>query len=170
MPNSSVRTVLLFGIIALVLVGAIVGGVRLMKARNDSYVATSQGKVAQADTKQQPAQQKTDTPKPATSDQKSTSNSSPTQQPQKQPADTAKNTTAVPPVTNPTPTPSANDKKDTTPAPTATPQPAQRSNLPATSGFALGDVAPTIVMMALAGFFGSRLLRARADYRRYIGS
>lgn len=151
MSNSSFRTVLLFSIIALVLVGATVGGVRIIKARNDSYAA-SQREVAQTDTKQQPqpAQQKADTSK----------------QPQSQ--DTSNKNNAVPPVTNPTPTPAASDTKSTsTPQTASTPQ--QHSNLPATSSFTPGEVLPTIVLMGLAGFFGNKLLRARADYRRYIG-
>lgn len=154
MSNSSFRTVLLFSIIALVLVGATVGGVRIIKARNDSYAA-SQREVAQTDTKQQPqpAQQKADTSK------------------QHQSQDTSNKNNAVPPVTNPTPTPAASDTKSTsTPQTASTPQPQQHSNLPATSGFAPGEVLPTIVLMGLAGFFGSKLLRARADYRRYVGS
>jgi len=143
----------LFSIIALVLVGATVGGVRIIKARNDSYAA-SQRKVAQTDTKQQPqpAQQKADTSKSADT----------SKQPQSQ--DTSNKNSAVPPVTNPTPTPAASDTKST-----STPQPQQHSNLPATSSFTPGEALPTIVLMGLAGFFGSKLLRARADYRRYIG-
>jgi cytoskeletal protein RodZ len=170
MPNSSVRTVVLFSIIALVLAGVAVGGVRLIKARNDSYA--SQGKVAQTDNKQQPAQHKADTSKPVATDQKDANSS--TKQSQKQNTDSSKNTAAVPPVTNstptPTPAPATNDKKDMPAAAVPQPPAQNHSNLPATSGFALSEVLPTLALMALAGFFGSKLLRARADYRRYIGS
>ncbi len=158
-PNSSVRTVVLFSIIALVMAGAVIGGVRLTKARNDSYATTS-NKVATTGTKQQPAQQKADTPKPAPSPSNNTSQS------QTPKVDPPKSTTAVPPVTNPDPSTSSN--KTSTPA-ASTPS-AQRSNLPATSSLTPIELLPTVVLMILAAFFGTRLLRARADYRRYIGS
>jgi cytoskeletal protein RodZ len=151
--NSSVRTVVLFGIIAVILIGAAVGGVRLIKARNDSY-ASSQHKVAQTDTKQQPAQQPQQK-KDNTSSSSSTS--------------TSQTKTAVPPSTGTTPAPTSNSTSTPTPKTTPSVAPQQDTHLPATSGFSPSEALPTLTLMALAGLFGSKLLRARADYRRYIG-
>jgi cytoskeletal protein RodZ len=151
--NSSVRTVVLFGIIAVILIGAAVGGVRLIKARNDSY-ASSQHKVAQTDTKQQPAQQPQQK-KDNTSSSSSTS--------------TSQTKTAVPPSTGTTPAPTSNSTSTPTPKTTPSVAPQQDTHLPATSGFSPSEALPTLTLMVLAGLFGSKLLRARADYRRYIG-
>ena len=162
MSNSSVRTVVLFGIIAVILVGAAVGGVRLIKARNDSY-ASSQHKVAQTDTKQQPAQQ-------PQQKKDNTSSSSSTSTPQTQSnQNTSQTKTAVPPSTGTTPAPTSNSTSTPTPKTTPSVAPQQDTHLPATSGFSPSEALPTLTLMALAGLFGSKLLRARADYRRYIG-
>lgn len=158
MSNSSVRIVALFSIIALVLVGATLGGVRLIKARNSSH-ATPQHTIAQTGTKQQPAQQQKKDISGSTKPQTQNNQNSNTSQPQ----------TAVPPANNSTTqAPSASDKGAmATPAPVTA---QQNSSLPATSGFSPVEVLPTVALMVLAGFFGSKLMRARADYRRYIES
>lgn len=160
MSNSSVRTVVLFGIIAVILIGAAVGGVRLIKARNDSY-ASSQQKIAQSNTKQQPAQQ-------PQQKKDSTSSSPSTSTPQTQSnQNTSQTKTAVPPSTGTTPAPTTSNTSTPKTTPSVAPQ--QDTHLPATSGFSPTEALPTLTLMALAGLFGSKLLRARADYRRYIG-
>lgn len=164
MSSNTVRTVVIFGIIALVLGGAAVGGLRLMKARNASYASSQTQQTAAADTPKQPVTQQPkqeakkdeskNTPQPASNDQSKTT------QDQQKVADTK------PATPTPAPTPS----QPSTPQ-TSTPPPApdtKNNALPATSGFSPADFFATFVLMLAAAFFGSKLLKARADYRRYL--
>jgi cytoskeletal protein RodZ len=150
-PSNSVRTMVIFSIIAVVLAGAAIGGVRLLKARNSSYATNTHVAEAPAQPQQsQPESQKQNT----SNDQKSTTTDTSSQQK----------------ATTPTTTTDTTKKDDAKPSATPTPTPAQptNTNLPNTSaGF--GDVGLTAIMMALAAFFASRILRARADYRRSLG-
>lgn len=156
MPKNSIRTIIAFSVIALVLAGAAVGGAFLVKSRNSSF-ASKPSQVAQTDTTKQPTDQKTDTAK--TEDQNKTDDTS-SQKQQDQPSAPAQTETPAP---STQPSAATNDKKsDEASNKSAT-------TLPATSAMSPADFAPTIALMALAGFFGSKLLRARADYRRYIG-
>ena len=159
MSNNVIRTVVIFGIIALVLGGAVVGAVRLTKVRNNSYATSHTANVAQTAPISQP-QQKKDTsksdsqPQQPTGQTKSQSPSPSSSQPQT-------------PASTPTPsasTPNVADNK-TSVAATAPHQNA----LPQTSAFSPADLGLTMILMMLAAFFGNKLLRTRADYRRYMG-
>ena len=151
MSSNTVRTVVIFGIIALVLGAAAVGGIRLMKARNASYASSQSQKTAATDTtKQQPAAKKDE----------SKSTSSPTSSTDKNKTSTTQQTPAA------APTPAASTPPPVT---TDTTKSTAASNaLPATSGLSPSDFMATFVLMLAAAFFGSKLLKARADYRRYL--
>jgi hypothetical protein len=151
MPSSTVRTIVAFGLIAVVLSGAVVGGARFIKARNDSYV-TKPSAVA---TNKQP---RTGQPKTAQPDASSQSPPGPQQSTDQTSASASTGQTAapasLPPVTNST---SSVSKPVTIP-----------QTVPNTS--ATGDLTFTFILMVIAAFFGSKLLKARADCRRYVES
>jgi outer membrane biosynthesis protein TonB len=159
-PNNTVRTVLIFGVIGLVLTGITVGGVQLLKARNNSYAASQsqpQPKPAQStpeQTKQEVA--KTDAQKKSGTS-KSNASSGDQAQPQKsQPA----------------------AQKPAVASPSATPTPAQQpqnnsvaatgpSSLAATGPSDINFAASTILMMS-AIFFGARVVQARGLIRKHL--
>lgn len=151
MANNTVRTIAIFGIITLVLGGAAVGVVRLMKARNSTYAAAQNQPAA---TNNQPQQQQTPPPAEETKPEE--------QKPQSNPAP-QQNT----PSTAETPAPnqqSAGGSPSSVAAMGATPN----GSMPATGP--TEDLFATAGLLSLAVFFGVKLLRARADYRRYVGS
>lgn len=162
MTNNSVRIVILFALIALVLGGFVVGGVQFMKARNDSYAAASQSR--QTPQANQPAQ--TNQNQPSSNENQNKDNQ---EQQTPQPAPSNQNT-------NPSPS-AAQTPAPSTPAASSTPA-QQPSSIAATGATPQGgmpatgpaDFFATAGLLALATFFGARLLRARADYRRYVGS
>jgi hypothetical protein len=155
--NSSVRTVVIFSIIALILGGAAIGGVRLIKARNNSFASSQAKPVAQADTKKQDQQAQ-----PQKQQQKQSEDKSKTQT--QQPAAQQQQQTPKPAApSTPTPTQPAPDTSKKVAATPPTPQ-----SVPDTSAFSPSDILPTFTLMIIAAFFGSKILRARADYRRYI--
>jgi cytoskeletal protein RodZ len=160
--NNTVRTVVIFGIIALILGGAAVGGLRLMKARNASYASTQSQQTAVDTSKQQPAAQqpknqaKKDESK-STSDDKNKSSS--TQQTTASDNKQAQTPATTPSPASSTPQPATDTTKDNATA---------NNSLPATSGVSPPDFLATFSLMLVAAFFGSKLLKARADYRRYL--
>ncbi len=150
MAQSTVRTAVIFSVITLLLGGIVIGGVRLLKVRDNSYASTSR----------QPA-------KPAQSQPVAA---------QPQPAHTD-NAPAAPKVaTNPTPAataPSTVAPKETPTVPVApapSPQtPASTSGkLPETSDGSQPGLLLTGILMALSVWFGARLLKAKASYRHYL--
>ena len=148
MADNTIRTIVIFGIITLVLVGSAVGGVLLMKARNDSYASARPQTVAQNNTPtNQPAPKKDDTKKDES--QSNQQNQTPTD----------------------TPTPSSTAQPSSQPAPTSTTTSQGSGATPSGGMPATGpsDVAATVTMLMLAVFFAGKLIRARADYRRYVG-
>lgn len=144
MANNTVRTIVIFGLITLVLGGAAVGAVRLLKARNDSY-ATAQAQPVAANPPQQ-----------AQNDQKK-------EEPQKeQPQTNQSPQTTTPPSTSTPQTPTS------TPAPAGTGGATPSGSMPATGP--AEDFLATAALLSLITFFSVKLVKARADYRRYIGS
>lgn len=158
MANNTVRTIAIFGIITLVLGGAAIGVVRLMKARNNSY-ATAQSQPTA--TNNQPEQQQT--PPPA--EQKKEETKQEEQKPQEnKPAETP-----APAPSTPTPAPSAAQQPaGESPSSVAATGATPNGTMPATGP--TEDFLATAGLLTLAVFFGAKLLRARADYRRYVGS
>ena len=154
MPNSSIRTVLLFGLIAVVLGGIVVGGVRIIKARDVSYASAS-AKAKQGTTPQ--VTQKSNNPQPAKSQSQSAGASS-----------TASNTQNSAPAQPTAPAPSAPSTSSTSTS--SAPTPSQQDSLPKTYAFSPSDFGGTVVLMGLAAYFGSKLLRARANLRHYMNS
>lgn len=152
MAENTVRTIAIFGVITLVLLGAAVGGVFLMKARNNSYAAAQKPPVAQTNQPTAQPEQKKDEAK---KDQPAAPQNNQNQQQNPAPA-----SNPAPAKPNPqpaqTPTPANNP-------PGATPN----GSMPATGP---EDMLLMIPLLMLAVFFGGKLLRARADYRRYVGS
>lgn len=142
MANNTVRTIVIFGLIALVLGAAAVGGIRLMKVRNSSYAATqTQAQTTPPQEQQKPEETKKE-PQPA---QQGAQNSSPST-----PAPAAKPSSQGG-------TPTAVTETGATPG----------GSMPATGPT---EFFATLGMLMLAVFFGAKILRARADYRRYVGS
>lgn len=153
MTGNTVRTIVIFSIIGLVLAGVAVGGVQLLKARNNTYAS-----VQQAPQKPQESQ------------------------PQKQPKQEAKsdgNQTNNQSTGNPAPQqPQAPSSQSNQTSPNASPAPAQQpaNNQVATTGpkevattgpsFA-GFVASMLLVM-LAIFFGAKVLQARALVRKHL--
>ncbi len=160
MSSNTVRTVVIFGIIALVLGGVTVGGLRLMKARNDAYASGQTQQTATNTTKQPAVAQPKQEAK-----QNETKNNNPTST---TPIDQGKVADAPKPTPTPAPSqtqPAASQPAATPPAPNAK---KTDTSLPATSGLSPADFFATGGLMAIAAFFGSKLLKARADYRRYL--
>lgn len=155
MANNTVRTIVIFGVITLVLGGAAVGVVRLMKVRNNSY-ATAQSQPTA--TNNQPQQQQNPPAEPKKDEAK---------QEEQKPASTPTPQQSTPPVTETpapsTPTPAPSTEPTAVAATGATPN----GSMPATGP--TEDFLATAGLLSLAAFFGARLLRARADYRRYVG-
>lgn len=160
MANNTVRTIVIFGLITLVLAGAAVGTVRLMKARNNSYAASQSQPAATNNPQQAPqADQKKDEAK-----KQDEPKSQPAQDQNKQNSPSAAQTLAPStPAPAPTPPSSQGASPSAVAATGATPQ---GSSMPATGPT---DFFATVVMMMLAVFFGAKLFRARTDYRRYVG-
>lgn len=167
MTEGTARTVIIFSIIAIILGGLTIGGVRILKARNDAY-ATQNNKTSS-------------TPPVATS-----GNSQP---PQSTPKKTATTNTPAPsspsttnpaqkPVSTPQPSPAvaaappvSSSSSNSTPAPTTSSTSStsnSQGNLPNTSALSPGGTLATIVLVILAGIFSGQLLRARSTYRRYL--
>jgi cytoskeletal protein RodZ len=156
--NNTVRTIVIFGIITLVLGGAAVGVVRLMKARNNSY-ATSQAQPTA--TNNQPQQQQNP---PA--EQKKEETKQEEQKPQEnKPAATE---TPAPAPSTPTPAPVTQQPAGGSPTSVAATGATPNGSMPATGP--TEDLLATAGLLSLAAFFGAKLIRARADYRRYVGS
>lgn len=153
MANNTVRTIAIFGVITLILGGAAVGVVRLMKARNNSYAtAQSQPTAANNQPQQQqnpPAEQKKEEAK----------------QEEQKPASTPAPQQNTPAPSTPTPAPSPSAQQPTTVATTGT---TPNGSMPATGP--AEDFLATAGLLSLAAFFGAKLIRARADYRRYVRS
>jgi hypothetical protein len=158
-PNNTVRTILIFGVIGLILVGATVGGVHLLKARNDSYAA-SQSQPQQKPQQNMPTQPKQEAKKDDS--QKKNEASKPTPPAQSQSPAQQSQTAASKPSTTP---------------PSATSAPAQQpqnNSVAATGPSSLAATGPSdvnfalsILLMMLAVFFGARLLQARGLIRKY---
>ena len=159
MPSNTVRTILIFGIIGLVLIGATVGGVFLLKSRNSSYAANqsqSQQKPEQMTAQQAKQEAKTDDQKKTDATKPSTSQPQPSAQ-QNQPV---------------APKPSST-------SPNATPAPAQQpqnNSVVATGPSSLAATGPSFVdmmilttLMMFAVFFGARILQARGLVRKHLG-
>lgn len=160
MANNTVRTIAIFGIITLVLGGAAIGVVRLMKARNNSY-ATSQSQPTATNNK--PEQQQT--PPPAEQKKEET------KQEEQKPQDNKPATTETPAPSTPTPTPTPSTQQQPTggsPSSVAATGATPNGSMPATGP--TEDFLATAGLLSLAVFFGAKLIRARADYRRYVGS
>ena len=158
--NNSVRTVVIFGIIALILGAIVVGGIRLTRARNNSYETSHSSNVAQTNTAKQPAQpQQQKNTSMSTSQLGSSSTQKKTNQQSSNPAQPQ---TPVPAAPSPQPMSSSDGKTNATVSP-------QQNKLPGTSALSPSDFGLTMILMMLAVFFGNKLLRVRADYRRYIG-
>lgn|GEM_PF-4221599 len=151
MPNNTARTIVIFGLIALILGGAAVGGVLLMKARNNSYAAA------------RTTQATTNAPAAPQNEQKPEDKKQPDPQPQPQKPEPAKTDTTAPTTPQPQPVAPQNNQVAKT-DPGVTPS---TGSMPATGP---EDFFATVGMLMLAVFFGAKLLRSRADYRRYIGS
>lgn len=155
MANNTVRTIAIFGIITLILGGAAVGVVRLMKARNNSYAtAQSQPTAINNQPQQQqnpPAEQKKEGAKQE--EQKPASTPAPQQ------------STPAPSTQTPTPARTPSAQQPTTVATTGT---TPNGSMPATGP--TEDFLATAGLLSLAAFFGAKLIRARADYRRYVRS
>lgn len=153
MAENTVRTVVIFGIISLVLAGAAVGGVLLMKARNNSYASSRAQSVAQNNTAKQSTEKKDEGKK----------NDS-------QPAQSNQNQQSQAPATTATPTPSSSQTQSSSRPVQNAPQGGSGAtpdgSMPATGP---SDVVATMIMLMLAVFFSGKLIRARADYRRYVG-
>lgn len=154
MPNNTVRTILIFGVIALVLGGAVVGAVRLLKARNTSYASQSQ--------------QKPNTPEPQQQAPSADPKKDETKKDEPKPQPTQSNQNTPSTTQTPTPaTPSPSSQPQNTPSSVAATGATPQGSMPATGP---ADVFATIAMLMLAVFFSAKLLRARADYRRYVSS
>jgi outer membrane biosynthesis protein TonB len=154
--SSTIRKIVIFGVIALILGGATIGGVRFMKARNSSYVSGPR--------------------------QQTAANTSPQKTPQPQPSKNQAKKDETKTTPNTTPQPATSDKQapaaspaPVAPATTTTPAPDPAKNsvannaLPATTAVSPLDFAATFGLMAAAAFFGGKLLKVRAVYRRYLG-
>jgi len=157
--NNTVRTIAIFGIITLVLGGAAVGVVRLMKARNNSY-ATAQSQPTA--TNNQPQQQQN----PPAAEPKKEEAKQEEQKPQEnKPATTE---TPAPAPSTPTPAPATQQPAGESPTSVAATGATPNGSMPATGP--TEDFLATAGLLSLAVFFGAKLIRARADYRRYVGS
>jgi len=136
----------MFGIIGLVLVGLVVGGVRLLKTRDNSY-ATQHAPVAP-------------TNKPASN--------TPQAQPSKPPApqQASPSVKVAPPASqqqSQVAVTQSGQNNPSTPASASLPH-----NVPNTTAISPGGLFATSVLMLMAAFFGRQLLKARASYRRYL--
>lgn len=159
MPNNTVRTILIFGVIGLVLVGATVGGVRLLKARNSSYAA-SQSQPQQKPQQNTPEQPKQEAKKDDSQKKNEASKPSSSAQPQ-------------PPAQQNQP--AASKPSTTSPSATSTPaQQPQNNSVAATGPSSLAATGPSevnfalsILLVMLAVFFGVRLLQARGLVRKH---
>lgn len=156
MATNTVRSVVIFSVIAIGFIGIAAGGMFFLKSRNHtlatahSHQAPQQQTQAAADqTKQEAA--KTEESKPDTSAAKNEDKKTE----EKPAAAPAQQTTS-------TPAPAPDNKSATDQSTPATP-----TAVPATGPSLPGMIATTILMMA-AAFFGSQLLRARSAYRRHL--
>lgn len=156
MATNTVRSVVIFSVIAIGFIGIAAGGMFFLKSRNHtlasahSQQAPEQQTQAAADKSKQEAaktdENKSDTSAAKSEDKKTEDKTAaaPVQQP---------NTTAPIPDNK-----NAGDQSAATATPTA---------VPATGPSFLGMIATMVLMMA-AAFFGGQLLRARNTYRRHL--
>lgn len=147
MPENTTRTIAAFAIIGLLLAGLVVGGVRLVKARNSHYAAVHTQSAA---TDQAP-------PQSSSTPEQSTANNP------------APGHTSTPPAS-----PNSSSASNNPTSPPNSPSPAAPNQSPAgpqsvaATGISLPEMIVTPILMMLAVFFGSRLVSIRAHYRRYL--
>lgn len=156
MTGNTVRTIVVFSIISLVFVGAAVGGVQLLKVRNDTYASKQQA--PQKPQERQPQQQ----PK-----QEAKTDDSP-----------HKNQTAVSNSPAPQQNQPSSPPQPTRTSPSGTPAPAQQPTNNqvavtgptelATTGPSTGDFVASMLLVMLAIFLGAKVLQARALVRRHL--
>lgn len=142
--NDTIKTVILFSVVAFVFCGLVVGGIHFIKSRNSSYAATQAAS--------------TDGTKQTNPESKTGDNSTSQTQP--------KTEESPQPVVASSPAPTPPVKADN--APVVSPDTIVETgpqSMPAT-GAGLGDFIFTIALMMVAAFFGGQLLRAKNNYRR----
>lgn len=135
--DGSVRTIVLFSFIALVLCGLSIGGVWIIKARNRSYATVQQPIVAQPDAVTSTNGTGSQGEQAATDDAGKSTETTPSENPVAQPQGVSDGLAAV----------------DMGP-----------QSMPATGGSS--DFVLTSILMMLAAFFCARLWRAKTDIRR----
>jgi outer membrane biosynthesis protein TonB len=143
--DNTARTVIVFSLIGIILLGFAIGGVRFMKARNDSLASNhSQPAKPQSTPEQKPS----DTKKPEDSKPASNNPAPSTPTPPSQPS--------VPQQNPSTPPASPSDSSVAAAGP---------QSVAATGPT---DIVVSLVLLMSAVFFASQIVRARADCRRYI--
>lgn len=150
MATNTVRSVVIFSVIAVGFIGLAAGGMSFLKSRNHT--------LATAHTQQAPQKQTAATDQPK-KDVAKTEASQPSTTAKKDENKTEKSATTQPAAATPAPAPD-NKKAEDQAVATPTAVPATGPSLP-------GMIATTALMMA-AAFFGSQLMRARQAYRRHL--
>lgn len=145
MNRATIRSIGIFIIIVVILLGLVMGGLRLLKDRNVHYA--SRASQSATNGQQQAPEQPQAQPPQAT----------PSQPPQNQPAAPQQQTSQ----SNPSPQPQPQPAPAVSQQPTSTP-----SQVPVTGP--AEDALMTIVLMMLAAYFAFILKRAKLSYRKLL--
>ena len=175
MAQNTVRSVVVFSVIALIFISSAVGGVFWLKSRNSSLATTSDAAQTAESQAQPSAEAQAETqPEQAAGDQAANSSAEETSAPQAEAStDGTTSETTTPEVAATDTTSDASDQTVATEEPattvdsTADVAAATPQSVPATGPSPFGAIATLVLMMA-AAFFGGQLFRARSAYRRYL--
>jgi len=154
--GNTTRTIVVFSIISLVLVGVTVGGVQLLKARNNTYASRQQ--IPQKPQERQPQQSPKQEAKTDDSQHKNqtVANNNPTPQQQSQSSASQSNKTSPAATSSPAPQPANNQVANTGPTELAT------------TGPSFINSVASILLVMLAIFLGAKVLQARALVRGHL--
>lgn len=155
MATNTVRSVVIFSVIAIGFIGLAAGGMFFLKSRDHTLATASTQQVPQKQAQTASEEAKKEATKPE--ENKSSSPTKPEEKTEAKPS-------ATPSQANtPTPAPapdnkSAQDQAAATATPTAVPA----------TGPSLPGMMATLVLMMAAAYFGGQLIRARNTYRRHL--